>query len=101
MADRIQLDPDGRVKLSSPRLYAVIMYNDDYTTMDFVVTILMKVFHKTETEAQALMLEVHNAGKSAVGIYPYDLAVTRRMQAEQLAAKHAFPLKITVDIAEG
>lgn len=81
-----------------PNMYAVIMHNDDYTTMDFVVSALMKIFHKTPEEAHSIMLEVHKTGKSVVGIYTYDIAVSKRIQAEKYAEQNGFPLKITVAV---
>ena len=65
-----------RIRIKEPKHYRVIMHNDDFTSMDFVVEILMDIFHKEEAEAQRLMLMVHESGRAAVGAYPYDIAVT-------------------------
>lgn len=85
------------IKLKKPKLYAVIIYNDEVTTMDFVVMILNKVFNKTLDEATYLMLEIHQAGKGVAGIYLLDIAVTKKNQADILSLKNDYPLKITIE----
>ena len=84
------------IELQKPKMYKVLMHNDDYTTMEFVIEILMKVFHKKEQEAEMIMLEVHNQGKSVVGIFIYDIAITKKENAVRLAQQNGFPLKITI-----
>lgn len=84
-------------RISKPKLYAVTLHNDDYTTMDFVTLILIKIYHKTEAEATSIMLNVHNLGKCIVDIYTLDIAMTKKMQTQQLANEKGFPLKVTVD----
>lgn len=86
-----------RTDLREPRLYKVFIHNDDFTTMEFVVMILMTVFRKSEAEAQALMLKVHHSDKAVVGIYTYDMAVTRATRAKQMAEDAGFPLRITYE----
>ena len=85
------------VEITEPKQYAVILHNDDYTTMEFVVEILMRIFHKTEQEAANIMMDVHSSGKGAAGAYTYDIAVTKKARAEQLASQQGFPLKLTLD----
>lgn len=85
------------IKLKKPKLYAVIIYNDEVTTMDFVVMILNKVFNKTLDEATYLMLEIHQSGKGVAGIYLLDIAVTKKNQADMLSLKNDYPLKITIE----
>lgn len=85
------------IKLKKPKLYAVIIYNDEVTTMDFVVMILNKVFNKTLDEATYLMLEIHQSGKGVAGIYLLDIAVTKKNQADILSLKNDYPLKITIE----
>ena len=63
--------------LKEPSLYNVILHNDDYTTQEFVIEILVEIFHKTFSDAESLMLEVHNAGAAIVGAYSYDIALTK------------------------
>ena len=78
-------------------MYAVTLYNDDVTTMDFVVELLVKVFHKTSADASAIMMQVHQIGKGVAGIYTYDIAVTKKMQADRMAAEKGFPLRLSVE----
>lgn len=80
-----------------PRRYRVIFHNDDVTTMDFVVEVLQNVFRKSAAEATSLMLQVHTGGSAVVGVYSYDIAVTRANKATELARMEGFPLKITVE----
>lgn len=77
----------------------VVIYNDDFTTKDFVVEILVQVFHKPEPEAVLIMETVHNSGKGMVGIYTYDIAVTCAGIATARAKKNGFPLRIEVERA--
>ena len=81
-------------------MYSVIMHNDDVTTMDFVVRVLRTVFFKSTEQATQLMLDVHHDGSATVGIYTYDIAVSKANKAIQLAKSEGFPLRITVVPAE-
>ena len=78
----------------------VIIYNDDFTTMEFVVMILVQVFLKSEDEAQALMLQVHHSDKAVVGIYSYDIAVSKARKATNMAREQGYPLRLTVEPEE-
>lgn len=84
-------------ELKIPKMYAVTLYNDDVTTMDFVVELLVKVFHKNTVDASAIMMQVHQLGKGVAGIYTYDIAVTKKMQADRMAAEKGFPLRLEVE----
>lgn len=86
-----------RTGLKEPRRYKVTIYNDDFTTMEFVVMILTQVFLKSETEAEALMLQVHHSDKAVVGIYSYDVATSKVRKATNLAREAGFPLRLTVE----
>jgi ATP-dependent Clp protease adaptor protein ClpS len=88
-----------REKLKEPEEFRVILLNDHYTTMDFVVEILMEVFHKNEEEAEGIMLDVHRKGRGIVGIYPWDIAATKAEQVHALARQHEFPLRCIVEQA--
>ncbi len=77
-----------------PKLYKVIMFNDDITTMDFVVMILEKIFHKKQAEAEKIMLDVHNNGQAVVGIYSFDMAKTKVGQATMMAQDNGYPLRL-------
>ena len=88
------LFPDADIK--KPRLYAVIMHNDDYTTMHFVVEILKKIFNKDLMEATAIMLDIHTKGSRVVSVYTYDIAMSKANMALTMAQDKGFPLMITV-----
>lgn len=83
-----------------PCLYKVIMHNDDYTPMAFVVSILQIVFQKNEQESTELMLEIHTKGSGVCGIYPYEVAHTKVVQIEQLAEQNEHPLRCTMEEIE-
>lgn len=101
MASRTQTQTNTATKaeLKKPKKYFVIIHNDDYTSMEFVVEVLMNIFNKSEQDASNIMLEVHQNGKGVAGEYIYDIAVTKKMQTEQLAAQRGFPLKISLEEA--
>lgn len=86
-----------RTDLNEPRRWKVTIYNDDFTTMEFVVKILRVVFFKSEAEAEALMLKVHHSDKAVVGIYNYDIAVSKVDKATQMAKQEGFPLRLTCE----
>ena len=83
--------------IREPRRYKVIIYNDDVTTMEFVVMVLKQVFLKSEEEAQALMLQVHHSDKAVVGIYSYDIAMSKTRKATNMAREQGYPLRLTVE----
>lgn len=85
------------VELHEPRQYKVIIFNDDVTTMDFVVMLLVQIFHKDTDEAEELMLAVHNNGSAVVGIYSYDVARTRVERSLRMAKANRFPLKLVYE----
>ena len=82
-----------------PTLYKVVLLNDDYTTMEFVVFVLMSIFHRSETDAVQIMLHVHKNGIGVAGVYPHDVAETRIAQVETLARQHEFPLRCSMEEA--
>ena len=86
-----------RINIREPKHYQVIMHNDDFTSMEFVVEILMDISHKNEPEAERLMLMVHNSGKAAVGAYPYDIAMTKVQTAMARARQEGFPFRLTIE----
>ena len=92
-----ELTEKNRRKLKEPDGYQVILLNDNYTTMDFVVEVLMDVFHKEEEDATRIMLDVHFKGKGTVGLYSWDIAQTKVNQVHCLARKSKFPLKCIVE----
>lgn len=84
---------------SKPPRYHVIMHNDDYTTMEFVIEILQKLFHKTPAEATRLMLTIHNEGQAICGCYPLEIAETKTAQAHCWAQKSGHPLRCSINRA--
>lgn len=85
------------IDVQKPRLYAVIIHNDEITSMEFVVDILRQIFNKSTVDAAALMMDVHECGHSIAGVYTYDIACTKVMQTNQRAAEKNFPLKLTIE----
>ncbi len=84
-------------KLKKPEMYKVILHNDDYTTMEFVVFVLQYVFKRSDSEAFAIMMKVHNEGIGIAGVYPYEIAVIKSEKAKNLASAREFPLLCTVE----
>lgn len=103
MSDRFLGAPDPSVKsrqqVDEPRLYRVLLHNDDYTTMDFVVEVLVRVFHKKAAEATRIMLDVHKRGQGVAGIYSHDIAVTKVTQVAHMAREREFPLRCSCEEA--
>jgi len=88
---------ERRIRTHTPRRFKVILHNDNYTTMDFVVDVLMKFFHKTETEATHIMLLVHHRGHGVAGVFSRDVAETKVAQVTRYAQDHGMPLKTTAE----
>lgn len=89
--------PDDRVR--SPRQYQVVLLNDDYTTMEFVVMILMEIFHHPRQRAVDIMLQVHHQGAGVAGVYPYAIAESKARRVMQLARSQGYPLRCTLEPA--
>jgi len=86
-------------KLKEPEKFKVILLNDHYTTMEFVVEILMVIFHKNIIDANAIMLDVHRKGRGIVGVYTWDIAATKTEQVHMAARANEFPLRCVVEPA--
>ena len=84
-------------KLKKPRRYQVLLHNDDYTTMDFVMMVLINIFHHDETEAMRIMLKVHNEGIGVAGIYSFEVAETKASKTMDLARRDDFPLQCSIE----
>ena len=95
LEESIRSETDEEV--TEPPLYKVLLLNDDYTTMDFVVEVLRFVFHKSMTDATFIMLNVHHTGVGLCGIYPFEVAETKVNTVEALAREKGFPLKCTME----
>ncbi|MBI5439759.1 MAG: ATP-dependent Clp protease adapter ClpS [Deltaproteobacteria bacterium] len=91
------VQPERRTK--EPQLYRVLLHNDDYTTMEFVVMVLMKIFHHPEAAAVRIMLHVHQKGMGVAGVYPFEIAETRVTQVVELARQNEYPLRCTMETA--
>lgn len=95
--------PDGEAgvqivpKLDTPKMYKVILLNDDYTPMDFVVLVLRRFFTKTEEQATEVMLDVHKKGAGIAGVYSLEIAEMKVMQVNQFAQLNKYPLKSTLE----
>ncbi|HVT44727.1 MAG TPA: ATP-dependent Clp protease adapter ClpS [Thermoanaerobaculia bacterium] len=88
---------ESRTKLEKPPLYKVLLHNDDYTTMDFVVAVLQLVFNRAPMEAVQIMLQVHRQGAGVAGIYTYEIAETKVSTVTSLAQANEFPLLCTME----
>jgi len=87
----VKLAPD--IKIKKPKMFRVIIFNDDYTSMEFVVEVLVSIFNKPAAEATKIMLDVHKKGKGVCGVYTFDIAVTKVKQVHYEAQKEGFPLR--------
>ncbi len=103
MSDDIFHDNSGDVKektddkVKEPEMYRVLLHNDDYTTMNFVVEILIKVFHRSLIDSTRIMINVHRSGRCEAGIYTYDIASTKVDEVHRRAKTRQFPLKCTME----
>ncbi len=86
-----------RPKTDKPKLYKVLIHNDDYTTMDFVVVILEMVFNKSPAEAHRVMMNVHTGGIGVAGVYPYDVAETKVAMTHETANEAGHPLRCSME----
>ena len=96
---RSDLDTEILDQLEEPKMYRVILHNDDYTTMDFVIMVLEVVFHKNNQAATRIMLKVHQEGKGVAGVFTRDVAETKVAIVHDLAHKNEHPLKCAIEKA--
>lgn len=96
----VAVQEQTKIKVKRPRKYHVILHNDDYTPMDFVVEILSNVFNRTVEESIAIMLEVHNDGKGIAGTYSKEIAEQKAYEAEKLGTSADHPLRCSIEPAE-
>ncbi|MCQ2536889.1 MAG: ATP-dependent Clp protease adaptor ClpS [Lachnospiraceae bacterium] len=99
MATKSSVKEHTKNQVKEPKMYNVVMHNDDFTTMEFVVGILEDIFHKDSATAHSIMMMVHRNGKAIVGKYPRDIAVTRVEQSLMRAKDEGFPFRMTVEEA--
>jgi ATP-dependent Clp protease adaptor protein ClpS len=86
-----------RQKTRTPRMYRVLLHNDDYTTREFVVDVLRSVFHRSETDAVAIMLSVHHNGVGVAGTYTLEIAETKVHLVENMARTQGYPLRLSIE----
>ena len=91
------VDTEERKETEKARRFKVVFHNDDYTTQEFVVVVLMKFFHKTETEATHIMLSVHHKGFGVAGLYTKDVAETKVALVHDYAKEHQMPLRLSAE----
>jgi len=97
VGNEIEIELSDEIEVEEPKKYNVFLLNDDYSTMDFVIDILVKIFRKSLTEAEAIMLSVHNNGRALCGIYSFEIASTKVAQVQKLAREKGFPLKAIME----
>ena len=95
--ESILTDSRNEQKLERPRMWRVLLHNDDYTTQEFVVWVLETVFHLPHAEAFAIMMHVHQAGVGVAGLFTRDVAETKVRATQQLAEQHEYPLLVTTE----
>jgi len=88
---------ESHQEVRKPPLYKVLLHNDDFTTMDFVVFVLRTVFHLSEEDSVRIMLNVHHQGVGVAGVYTYEVAETKVSKVESLAREHEHPLLCTME----
>ncbi|MCB9097740.1 ATP-dependent Clp protease adaptor ClpS [Arcobacter sp. s6] len=97
MSNEIEIELNDELDLEEPKKYKVFLLNDDFSTMDFVIDVLVKVFRKSVDEASVIMLNIHNNGKEICGTYSYEIAGTKVAQVKAMAREKGFPLKATME----
>jgi len=97
VSNEIEIELDDELDLEEPKKFKVFLLNDDYSTMDFVIDVLVKVFRKTVDEASQIMLNIHNHGREVCGIYTHEIAATKVSQVKTMAREQGFPLKAVME----
>ena len=97
MSNEIEVELEDDIDLQEPKKYKVFLLNDDFSTMDFVIDVLVRVFRKTVDEASVIMLNIHNNGKDLCGVYTYEIATTKVAQVKSMAREKGFPLKAMME----
>ena len=92
-----EFELDLALELEEPKMFKVLLHNDDYTSMDFVVEILIGIFHKTHAQAEQIMLQIHEKDKAICGVYSFEIAQTKAEQVKQRAKQNEFPLLATIE----
>lgn len=95
-----EVEVKEELEISSPRHFKVLLLNDDYSTMEFVIEVLVAVFHKGIEEAMSIMLKVHREGRGICGIYPYEIAEMKVEQVRRRAKEAGYPLRAVIEESE-
>ena len=93
----VKIDEKIKIDISEPKRYKVIFLNDDKTPIDFVIELLISVFRHTDETAKDITLKVHNEGSAVVGIYTFEIAEQKGVEATHIARQAGFPLQIKID----
>jgi len=88
---------DVTLELQEPQMFKVLLHNDDYTSMDFVIEVLIDIFYKTHAQAEQIMLQIHEKNKAICGVYSFEIAQTKAQQVKQRAKQNEFPLLATIE----
>jgi ATP-dependent Clp protease adaptor protein ClpS len=97
VSNGIEIELEDDLDLQEPKKYKVFLLNDDFSTMDFVIDVLVRVFRKSVDEASIIMLNIHNKGKELCGTYTYEIAATKVAQVKSMAREQGFPLKAIME----
>ncbi len=97
MANEFEIELADEIEVSEPKKYKVFLLNDDYSTMDFVIDVLIKVFRKSNNEASAIMLNIHKEGRESCGVFTHEIASTKVAQVKTMARTQGFPLKALME----
>ena len=92
-----EFELDLALELEEPQMFRVLLHNDDYTSMDFVVEVLIGIFHKTHAQAEQIMLQIHEKDKAICGVYSFEIAQMKAEQVKQRAKQNEFPLLATIE----
>jgi len=93
----IEIELNDELEFEEPKKFKVFLLNDDYSTMDFVIDVLVKVFRKSIDEASAIMMNIHNHGRELCGVYTHEIAATKVSQVKTMAREQGFPLKAVME----
>ncbi len=88
---------EEEIFLEEPKLYKVLLLNDDYTSMEFVIMVLMEIFGFENNKAMATMYKIHEKGSAVCGVYPYEIAEAKVVQVHKVAKEHEYPLRAVME----
>ncbi len=94
---KVEVESETWLEFEEPRMFKVLLHNDDFTSMDFVIDVLMEIFRKNASEAELIMWQIHEKGIGVCGIYSFEIAQTKAEQVKQKARENVFPLLATIE----